>query len=127
MTAAGNKLGYILISVDGRQYQAHRLAFLWMTGRLPSQMIDHINGDGKDNRWTNLREASPRVNVQNQRAARADNGLGLLGVYQNHKRFMARITTHEKRNKYLGTFDTPEQAHEAYLAAKREYHEGCTI
>lgn len=123
----GNWLGYKQISVDGHQYQAHRLAWLYMVGQWPNGQIDHINGDGKDNRWSNLRDVEPRVNTQNQRTARKDNRLGLLGVYPNHNRFMARISTPEKRNKYLGTFDTAEEAHEAYLKAKRQFHEGCTI
>lgn len=125
--SGGNHLGYRQINVDGRQYQSHRVAWLYMTGSWPAAQIDHINGDGKDNRWLNLRDVEPRLNTQNQRRARADNGTGLLGVYPNHKRFMAKISTPEKRNMYLGTFDTPEEAHAAYLKAKRAYHAGCTI
>ena len=125
--ARGNHLGYILISVDGQQYQAHRLAFLYMTGAWPRQSVDHINGDGRCNRWVNLRDVSTSVNLQNQRQARADNSQRLLGVYRNHRRFMARITTATKRNMYLGTFDTPEEAHQAYLMAKRRFHAGCTL
>lgn len=127
VVGAGNHLGYKQVSVAGMQYQAHRVAWLYMTGAWPTGQIDHINGDGKDNRWCNLRDVAPRVNSQNQRAARSDNGIGMLGVYPNHKRFMAKISTPEKRNLYLGTFDTAEEAHAAYLQAKRKFHEGCTI
>lgn len=123
----GNSIGYRQISINGIQYQEHRLAWLYMTGSWPMGQIDHLNGDGKDNRWSNLRDVCPRTNAENQRKARSDNGLGILGVYPNKKRFMAKISYGGKKNVYLGTFDTPKQAHEAYLEAKRKYHAGCTI
>jgi hypothetical protein len=47
-----NGRGYLTIRVDGRQYLAHRLAFLHMTGSWPKkEHIDHINMDRADNRW----------------------------------------------------------------------------
>lgn len=57
--------GYCRISIDGRPYQAHRLAFLWMTGLFPQLDVDHINRDRSDNRWSNLREASKPQNQAN--------------------------------------------------------------
>ena len=58
--------GRVRITIDGQQYKAHRLAFLYMTGRWPVDQIDHINRDNSDNRWVNLREATSsqnRVNI----------------------------------------------------------------
>lgn len=127
---AGTKcesLGYYFIRIDNQRRPAHRLAFLYMEGALPVKFVDHINGDGFDNRWTNLRHATPEMNSENQRAARGDNkSTRLLGAYPNGKRYCAKITVKGKVL-CLGTYDTPEEAHQAYLTAKRELHAGCTI
>lgn len=115
------------ICVDYTRYKAHRLVWLYVTGEWPEAFIDHINGNKLDNRFENLRDVSKAVNTQNQRRARADNkSCGLLGVSRNRKRWMANITVDRKPH-YLGTFDTPEEAHAAYVAAKRVLHPGCTI
>src|SRR5258708_38151349 len=47
------------------QFRAHRLVWLYMTGEWPAGEIDHINGNGADNRWANLRVVSHRQNTQN--------------------------------------------------------------
>lgn len=121
-----NSHGYIQVSVDGALYTAHRLAFLWMTGERPRDMIDHVNGAKGDNRFANLRPATNAENQQNRRRAQSHNKLGLLGVCRRGKRFRAAIKVNG-RHIHLGTFDTPEQAHAAYLAAKLRLHPGNTL
>lgn len=114
--------GYRWIKVDGRKYAAHRLAFLSMMGRWPSQEIDHRNGVRADNRWENLREATRAENRQN-RAARSNNRAGLLGVFwdaQNRK-WQAQISSAGKRI-FLGRFKDKQAAHAAYLEAKVKIH-----
>lgn len=118
--------GYTLIRLKPYRGFAHRLAFLYMTGAHPQGNVDHINGIRDDNRWCNLRDASQCVNMQNLKGARTDSRTGLLGVAPNGKRWMAMIMANGKR-KYLGTYDTPEEAHAAYLHEKRLVHAGCTI
>lgn len=118
--------GYQSIQVDGCKFMAHRLAFLYMTGRWPPEDIDHIDGDRSNNRWANLRPTSRAVNLQNQRRARSNNIAGFLGVKLHRKRFQARIRVNKKEI-YLGVFDTPEQAHAAYIEAKRRLHPGNTL
>jgi hypothetical protein len=67
------------------------------------------------------------VNLQNQRKPRSDNALGLLGVIQaSATRFVAQINT-GPGSKYIGSFLTAEEAHQAYLSAKRRLHEGNTL
>jgi len=120
--------GYSTIFVDGYLYPAHRLAWLYVTGEWPVGLIDHKDGMKANNAFGNLRDVTHGVNLQNQRKARVDNTLGLLGVTHHPKnnKFQARITL-DKKTQSLGYFKTPEEAHAAYLAAKRRLHEGCTI
>lgn len=119
--------GYWMISVCSKQYRAHRLAWLYVHGVWPEQ-IDHINGVKSDNRIANLRCVSRSVNLQNQRRAQSSNRTGLLGVSlrQGENKWQAQIMVNGKRYT-LGRFTTPELAYAAYLKAKRELHEGCTI
>jgi hypothetical protein len=121
-----NLRGYIEISLDGRKYLAHRLVWAHVYGIWPDDQIDHINGDRADNRIVNLRDVPRAINQQNLRRASKYNCSGLLGVSKHNARWRARIQT-EGVVVRLGTFDTAQQAHEAYLAAKRQMHIGCTI
>jgi len=116
--------GYRKHRMDGETHSGHRLAWLYMTGEWPKFEIDHINGDRADNRFANLRDVPGRVNRQNMR--RALGKVGLLGVCRHRDVFRAEIGIDNKAIR-LGTFKTPEEAHEAYLKAKRQLHEGCTI
>lgn len=120
--------GYLECSVDSKRYRLHRLAWLYMHGEFPIGDIDHINGIRNDNRIDNLRIASRIKNSQNKKNASSNNKTGLLGVFfhKQNKRYTAQIRINGK-NKHLGMFDTPELAHQAYLIAKRQFHEGNTI
>jgi hypothetical protein len=57
--------GYICIRIDGFDYKAHRLAWLYMTGENPRHLIDHRNQVKDDNRFANLREATKSQNAAN--------------------------------------------------------------
>jgi hypothetical protein len=119
--------GYVQIMLWSKRYYAHRLAWLYMTGRWPSKLVDHINGCRDDNRWANLREATYRVNQENKRRANKNNLSGLLGVITHSPiRFSARIKAAGK-NIHLGSFSSAHEAHAAYVAAKRRLHEGNTL
>lgn len=59
------KSGYSYISIDGFRVFAHRLAFLYMTGKFPLLIVDHIDRDKSNNKWENLREASLFLNSKN--------------------------------------------------------------
>jgi len=109
--------GYREIRVDGKLYLAHRLAWLYVTGSWPKQTIDHENQNRLDNRWFNLREATHAQNNCN-RGARSDNKSGVKGIYwhKKNKKWCATIRA-DGANKYLGSFDTKEDAHRAYCEA----------
>ena len=120
-SAAGgmNASGYIVIGMGGKIYYAHRLAFIYMTGRAP-EMIDHKDGDRANNSWANLREATSQQNILNAKLA-ANNTSGFKGVswHRGAGKWSAYIILNE-RKRHLGLFDNPERAHAAYLATARQ-------
>lgn len=120
------KDGYHAIWLCGRTYYAHRLAWLHVHGVWPAADIDHINGKRSDNRFTNLRDVPRSINCQNQRSPHRRSASGVLGVSRNNKRWMATIEV-AGVVMYLGTYDTIESAHAAYVSAKRVLHDGCTL
>lgn len=123
-----SKDGYRAIKIDGRGYPEHQLAWFFVHARWGVPMIDHINGCHSDNRIANLREVTNAINMQNQRRARVDNQCGALGVKKHPRadRWLARIKCDGKLI-HLGSFATKDEAHEAYVEAKRRLHSGCTI
>lgn len=130
-SAAGSpdKNLHVLITIDGVRYAAHRLAWLYVHGVWPVSEIDHRIG--RSNAIANLREASHSLNMQNLRAPmrRKNRSAPYLGVRRadtKSDRWQATISVGGKF-RHLGTFDTPTAAHAAYLAAKRQLHEGNTL
>lgn len=123
-----DKKGYLRAKVDGNDFMCHRLAWLYVHGRWPAKQIDHINGVRDDNRIANLRECSAGENQQNQRNPRRCGTSGFLGVsFKKHcKKWAAKIKVCGKQ-KHIGYFSTPEEAHAAYLKAKAELHPFQTI
>lgn len=115
-----NPKGYRVITIERRNYGAHRLAVLWMTGMLPTKEVDHENLHRSDNRWENLRVATRTQNRTNSRAMK-NNSSGYKGVYPFRGRWRALITSNYK-NIHLGLFNNPEDAHAAYCAAAQKYH-----
>ena len=120
-TPAGrvDKHGYLLLVINGLVYWGHRLAWYLHYGVWPQNQIDHVNMDPLDNRVANLREATMTQQRANQRVRR-DSKSGVKGVQQTKSgRWRARIASRD-----IGHFDTPQEAHSAYVAAaKREFGE----
>lgn len=113
---------YIRMRINGRPFKAHRLAWLYMTGRWPLDQIDHIDGNGLNNKFANLREAT-RVQNNHNSAAKArkyDLPRGVSAVHKS-KKFRAQISI-GNRKKSLGTFQTPEDAGEFYELAAEMLH-----
>ena len=114
--------GYLIIGLDSKIYLAHRLAWIWMTGKIPDSHIDHKDNDRRNLKWKNLRAATAAQNLQNQKR-RSDNSSGHKGVYWNKaaQKWQAYITSFGTY-RYLGLFSNPEDAYQARCKAAKELH-----
>jgi len=113
-----NGFGYLRITVLGKSYYAHRLAWFYVNGTWPDQ-IDHINGIKSDNRLDNLRDVTVQQNNQNKLKAQKNSDSKILGVswHKKAKKWQAHICVYKER-KYLGLFKDINEAQEAYLKEK---------
>lgn len=114
--------GYLLIRIDWKLHRAHRLAWLYVYGEWPKGLLDHRNRIKSDNRITNLRPADKVLNGQNRAAAQSNNETGFLGVCRHFDGHFRAVIQHDGRQRHIGLYDTPEEAHAAYLEAKRRLH-----
>ena len=108
-----NSQGYLRICFRGERYLVHRIVWTLMTGEEPVQEIDHANRNKADNRWCNLRACSEAQN----RANRESWGKHLPGA---HKSACGNTWSTSGNGKYLGTFATEKEAHDAYVKWHRE-------
>ena len=115
----GHLRGEIRIDGDRVRMYAHRVIFKLMTGHDPTDEIDHINGIRSDNRWANLREAT---NFDNARNRRVKARTLPKCVYAENGRFIAKAYEEGRRRVRLGSFDTPAEAHAAYVAFAKPLH-----
>ena len=113
--------GYLLVRVDGVLHKLHRMIWLWMTGELPILDIDHVDRDGSNNSWENLREATKSQNLSN-RTKQSNNTSGFKGVSWNkqNSKWAAKINV-EGRQLHLGFRDTPVECYRLYVDAARKY------
>jgi hypothetical protein len=109
--------GYYEVTVGGRVYRAHRLAWFYVHGEWPADQIDHVNGDPSDNRLANLRPAARSQNNANRK--RCPNASGYKGVSRDRTRWKAQICVDGQRFN-LGYFGCPVEAHAAYVRAAEE-------
>lgn len=109
---------YVLLGIDGRLFTAHRVAWFYMTGVWP-KVVDHINGNGWDNRWENLRKADHRKNAQNAKL-RADNTTGAKGIVFYPRRGLPYRVWLD--HKYIGCYATLEEAEAARDFAAKKSH-----
>lgn len=93
--------------------------------------VDHINGDTLDNRRENLRICNRYENARNRGTSR-NNETGYKGVRKNGKNGFGASVMADRKLHWLGTYRTPELAHEAYCHAAESLHgafykSGCPI
>jgi len=123
---AGDRAGSVgldnhrIISIDQSLYRAGRLAWLYVHGEFPRALIDHINGVPTDDRICNLRLATPRQNARNCMGTAQS---GLKGAYRQKRggRWFSNIRDGDTL-RYLGSFNTKEEAHAAWAAAAKQLY-----
>jgi len=106
---------YWHLMLDGKNYKAHRLAWLYMTGEWPVADTDHIDGCRSNNKFKNLRQASRAQNNVNSIATWAASGFRGVYFQKNTKKWRVKAG-----DRHVGYFDTREEGREAYLAAIKE-------
>lgn len=120
---AGNKhnRGYIELKVFGERHLAHRLAWLYCYGNIPT-MIDHIDGDRSNNRISNLREVSHAENMYNSKV-RSDNKSGIRCVSWNKRnnKWEVRVKVDGKLKNYGYYADIDEATKVAELVRKTHH------
>lgn len=100
--------GYWIIRINHKSYVAHRLAWLYVYGEFPLELLDHKNRNRVDNSIDNLRIADDALNSKNQTIYK-NSPTGFHGVTVHGKRWRARININSKKV-HLGVFDTIEEA-----------------
>lgn len=126
-TGSINKVGYVIIGIDYKRYNASRLAFLYMEGYFPENDVDHRNRIRHDNRWKNLRHASRQCNSRNCSLLKR-NTSGITGVWWDARRqkWCAEIMIMPKKSIYLGRFGSKFDAARArWNAEVKHSFPGC--
>lgn len=121
---AGHKQtnGYVRIKIFNFKFLAHHLAWMYVYGKFPETNVDHINGNTFDNSILNLRLSTFSENQQNRKLSRV-NKSGYTGVGFNKATCKWRAIIYlNNKEFYLGSFNTPEEAHQSYVAAKSLLH-----
>lgn len=126
-TKAGflNKDGYIKIGIDTNEYMAHRLMWLYVHGKFPDFIIDHIDKNKTNNAIVNLRLATAKQNSENMRRPN-QNTSGYHGVHLKKalvgrkKPWQANIT-HNGKTIHIGYFESAEEALSARQLAENTY------
>jgi hypothetical protein len=99
---------------------SHRAAWIYVYGSIPYGMsVDHINRDKSDNRLCNLRIADRSLQNRNRSTT---NPTGFVGVVKKNSKYNAEIYFRGTKTVVAG-FETPEEAHAAYLAMRERIHE----
>lgn len=101
------------IRINGKLFYAYRLAWLYMTGRWPTNVIDHIDGDPSNDAWHNLRDVGIGTNLRNK----VTRGYSWCDRIQKYRAYY-----HKPGRKYfhIGVFDCQLDARAAHLRSVRE-------
>ena len=121
------KHGYIEISIRGNSYKAHRLAWFYVHGIWPENLIDHKDNIRHHNWISNLRESNHSLNAQNHKKPNITNRStsNIPGVKYRAERKKWRVSlTINKKETYFGHYNTQLEAESVCLEMRRKYYEG---
>ena len=113
--------GYWEIEIDHKKYKAHRLAWLYVYGEMPKNLIDHIDNDRSNNRISNLREATYQTNSENYKTPKTNkSGVKNVSWYKNLDKWVVSMSI-KKTKKTIGYFDDLELAELVAVEARNKY------
>jgi hypothetical protein len=115
--------GYRVLTLYKKYHMEHRVIWMFHYGDIPKGYeIDHIDEVKDNNKIENLRLATPSENQYNVSATKhSKTGLKGAAFHKRDKKWFASIRHNGKRI-YLGYYNSPEQAHQAYKKAAIELH-----
>jgi hypothetical protein len=111
----------VRVRLRDNAYPAHSLIWLLHTGCAPKEELDHINGNGADNRLSNLRDVSHSVNMRNKKRYK-NNSSGVAGVvfYAPTNRWKATVQADGQKID-LGYFKHKQDAATAVLQTRKQH------
>ena len=113
--------GYITIEINNKPYKAHRLAWLYVNGEMPTNLIDHIDNNRSNNKISNLREATRQENSENYKTPKTNkSGVKNVSWYKNLNKWVVSISI-KKTKKTIGYFDDIELAELVAIEARNKY------
>jgi len=112
--------GYSAVWVHGRAQRLHRLIWNYFNNTCEGYLVDHKDGNTRNNLIENLRLATYQENRRNSLGNKKSQ-VGFKGVHLKGKGFQAQLWV-DGRNKSFGTFRTPEEASAAFEAAAKALH-----
>lgn len=117
-----NPKGYEVICINKKLYLSHRLAFLYVTGKFPNKLVDHIDHNKLNNKWKNIRGCNLEDNQLN-RSLNKNNKSGFNGIEWNKRdsKWSVRINIKGKR-KYLGSYKNIKEAIKVRKEANIKYN-----
>jgi len=116
-----NNNGYTIIKLFKKYIYAHRAIFMMFNDYVPN-IVDHIDGNARNNRIENLRDTSKAQNAWNSKLHK-NNSSGIRGVSWNKQtgKWKAEIRANGQCY-FLGRFSTLESAKKAIDLARNKYH-----
>lgn len=114
-----NKDGYLVMSLAGKAYLAHRLVFLYVLGEFPPEQVDHIDHNRTNNSFMNLRLCSHKQNCYNKSS---NNRLGKgISFVPRKRHYQASLMLDYKVYSKCFSLKSYNNSHEEALQAARTW------